>query len=368
MAFHLHIQMTTSTSFSIPKDYVIKKFYEYGHGTQYIKSNDTYHCSCPICLEGKSFGKKKRCWYIPAKDLIYCHNCGWSSRPLKWIMQAGLISREDIQREIEEGEFSIINLDKKRLDIDFENIIKCQEDEILPENIIDLSNKLQLDYYKGNSVINKALNYIKSRRLDTAINRPKTFFISLKDRTHKNRLVIPFYDCNGKIIFYQSRAFGANIDDYMEDIKYLSKKNSQKSIFNIDKVSDDIEEIFLFEGPIDSCFVKNGVAVGGITPSREKSLTDIQEEQLDYFRMNHKFIWVLDSQWLDDASYEKTRILLENGESVFVWPEKVGKRFKDFNEMCMAGKQNEVPKECIVNNTLSGEAGLLKYKLLMKNR
>jgi hypothetical protein len=180
--------------------------------------------------------------------------------------------------------------------------------------------------------------------------------------------VIPFYDCNGKIIFYQSRAFGANIDDYMEDVKYLSKKNSQKSIFNIDKVSDDIEEIFLFEGPIDSCFVKNGVAVGGITPSREKSLTDIQEEQLDYFRINHKFIWVLDSQWLDDASYEKTRILLENGESVFVWPEKVGKRFKDFNEMCMAGKQNEVPKECIVNNTLSGEAGLLKYKLLMKNR
>jgi hypothetical protein len=29
---------------------------------------------------------------------------------------------------------------------------------------------------------------------------------------------------------------------------------------------------------------------------------------------------------------------------------------------------DEVPKECITNNTLSGEAGLLKYKLLMKNR
>lgn len=77
------------TSSTLPKDYVIKKFYEYGYGVEYQRSNDTYHCSCPICLEGKSFGKKKRCWYIPAKDLIYCHNCGWSSRPLKWIMQAG---------------------------------------------------------------------------------------------------------------------------------------------------------------------------------------------------------------------------------------------------------------------------------------
>lgn len=360
--------MTTLTSSSLPKDYVVKKFYEYGYGVQYIRSNDTYHCSCPICLEGKSFGKKKRCWYIPSKDLIYCHNCGWSSRPLKWIMQAGGITREDINKEIEEGEFTIINLDKRRFENKLDELIKDEYEEILPENVIDLSNKLQLDYYKGNSVISKALNYISSRRLDTAINRPKTFFISLKDKTHKNRLVIPFYDSNGKIIFYQSRAFGANIDDFMENVKYLSKKNSQKSIFNIDKVDDDMEEIFLFEGPIDSCFVKNGVAVGGITPSRDKSLTDIQEEQLDYFRMSHRFIWVLDSQWLDDASYEKTRILLENGESVFIWPEKVGKRFKDFNEMCMAANKNEVPPECIINNTLTGEAGLLKYKLLMKNR
>lgn len=356
------------TSSTLPKDYVIKKFYEYGYGVEYQRSNDTYHCSCPICLEGKSFGKKKRCWYIPAKDLIYCHNCGWSSRPLKWIMQTGDLTYDDVRSEVNEGEYNIINLDRRNDEQTFLNSIHIDTDEVLPENIIDLSNKLQLEYYNGNSVITKALKYISKRRLDTAINRPKTFFISLKDRTHKNRLVIPFYDSNGKVIFYQSRAIGANIDDFMEDVKYLSKKNSQKSIFNIDKVDDDIEEIFLFEGPIDSCFVKNGVAVGGITPSREKSLTDIQEEQLECFKMTHRFIWVLDSQWLDDASYEKTRLLLENGESVFIWPEKIGKRYKDFNELCVAAKQNEVPRECIVNNTLTGELGLLKYKLLMKNR
>lgn len=359
--------MITSTFSTLPKDYIVKKFYEYGYGVQYIKGNDSYCCSCPICLEGKSFGKKKRCWYIPSKNLIYCHNCGWSSRPLKWIMTAGDLSYDDIRKELDEGEYNIINLDKKRKDEIYDSI-KLDTDEILPENIIDLSNSLQLEYYKGNSVIDKALKYISKRGLDTAINRPKTFFISLKDRTHKNRLVIPFYDENGKVIFYQSRAIGANIDDFMEDIKYLSKKNAQRSIFNIDKIDDDIEEIFLFEGPIDSCFVKNGVAVGGITPSREKSLTDLQEEQLSLYQNNHRFIWVLDSQWLDDAAYEKTKILLENGESVFIWPERVGKHFKDFNEMCIAGNQTEVPRECIMSSILTGSAGLLKYKLLMKNR
>lgn len=360
--------MNTSTFSMLPKEYVIKKFNEYGYGVQYLKSNDTYHCSCPICLEGKSFGKKKRCWYIPSKNLIYCHNCGWSSRPLKWIMTAGNLSYEDIREELNEGEYNIINLDKISARKDYSDIIKYDLDENLPIDSIDLTNKLQLEYYKANSVIEKALKYIAKRKLDIAINRPKTFYISLKDKTHKNRLIIPFYDNSGKVIFYQSRAIGANIDDFMEDVKYLSKKNSQKSIFNIDKINDDIEEIFLFEGPIDSCFVKNGVAVGGITPSREKSLTDIQEEQLDMYSSNHRFIWVLDSQWLDDASFEKTKLLLENGESVFVWPEKVGKRFKDFNEMCIFGNQNEVPRECIINNTFKGESDLLRYKILMKNR
>lgn len=352
---------------SLTKDYVIRKFYELGYGTQHMKSNDTYHCSCPICMEGKSFGKKKRCWYIPAKDLIYCHNCGWSSRPLKWIMQAGQLSYGDILKELEDGEYTIINLDKQS-SINFDNLITTEVEEQLPYCAIDLSNKLQLDYYKDSNVISKVQKYIKNRKLDSAVNAPKTFYISLKDKTHKNRLIIPFYDINGKVIFYQSRAIGANADDFMEDIKYLSKKNAQKSVFNIDRIDESLKEIFIFEGPIDACFVKNGVAVGGITPSREKSLTDIQEEQLDFYRDSHQFIWVLDSQWLDDAAYEKTRILLENGESVFIWPENIGKKFKDFNELCIAVNKNEIPPECIVNNTLAGSAGLLKYKMLMKNR
>lgn len=360
--------MTISTFSTLPRDYVAKKFNEYGFGVRYLKGNDTYHCSCPICMEGKSFGKKKRCWYIPAKNLIYCHNCGWSSRPLKWIMEVGELSYEDVRQELNDGEYNIINLDKMALKEEYYSQIRFELDDKLPVDIIDLSNKLQLDYYKGNSVIEKSLKYITKRRLDTAINRPKTFFISLKDRTHKNRIVIPFYDNNGEIIFYQSRAIGANIDDFMEDVKYLSKKNSQKSIFGIDRIDDSIKEIFIFEGPIDACFIKNGIAIGGITPSKNKTFTELQEEQLELYRSNHNFIWILDSQWLDNAAYEKTQYLLENGESVFIWPEKIGKKFKDFNEMCIAGEQDSVPKEYIVPNVLSGKSGLLKYKLIMKNR
>lgn len=360
--------MITTTFSKLPNDYIVRKFYEYGFGVVYQKSSGTYHCSCPICMEGKSFGKKKRCWYIPSKNLIYCHNCGWSSRPLKWIMEAGNLTYDDVRQELNEGEYHIINLDKKSDESIFDTLISLPREEDLPDSCIDLSNSLQLEYYKDSSSVQKAIAYIKNRRLDTAVNRPDTFYVSLKDKVHKNRIVIPFCDQNDKVVFYQTRSYGGNIDDHLDDVKYLSKKNAQKSIFGLERIDDDQEEIFIFEGPIDACFMKNGIAIAGITPSSEKSLNDLQDEQLEIYRSNHKFIWVLDSQWLDEASYNKTVSLLEKGEAVFVWPEKAGKKFKDFNEMCIKGKMDEVPKECVLNNVLEGEVGLLKYKLLMKKR
>lgn len=350
---------------NLPTEYVIKKFYEYGYGVQHLKSNGTFHCSCPICMEGKSFGKKKRCWYIPAKNLIYCHNCGWSSRPAKWIMEVGNLTYNDIQEELKSGEYTIINLDKKKYnEIDFDGLIQ-RDETLLPTDPIDLGNNLQLEYYKNNSVVQKALLYIKNRRLDSAINRPDSFYVSLNDDIHRNRIVIPFCDTSGKIIFYQSRSFGASHNDKLEKVKYLGKKNFQKSIFGIERIDHNIREIFIFEGPLDACFVKNGVAVAGINPSAESNFNDLQKEQLRPLVENHDFIWVLDSQWIDEAARQKTAELLNRGESVFMWPESIGKQFKDFNDLCVAVKKNEVPIEAIRNNILKGQAGLLKYKMLI---
>lgn len=348
----------------LPESYVIKKFYEYGYGVVRSEGGNTYHCSCPICMEGRSFKKKKRCWYLPAKNLIYCHNCGWSSRPYKWIRTVGDLSRADIIEEIKNGEYNIINIDK----------IKDEEPQIeqfadncddLPANCIDLTNKLQLDYYKGNSVVLKALQYLKNRRLDTAINRPDKYFISLNDPTHADRIVIPFYDADNKVTFYQSRTFGI---DEMEKVKYLSKKNAEKTLYGVNNVDDSIKPVFIFEGPIDACFVKNGLAVAGINRGKGSDYTVPQRQQLSALLLNHNVIWVPDSQWIDDTAYEKTISLLEAGECVFIWPKNIGQVYKDFNEICVDKKIDAIPWKFIEQNALCGQSGLLKYKIMMKNR
>lgn len=348
--------------YDVPKEYTIKKFYEYGYGVKYIKSNNSYNCSCPICLEGKSFKKKKRCFFMVDKDIIYCHNCGWSSKPLKWIKEVTGLSFDDIKHEINDGEFNIINLDKI-------NNIKIDDNCIdsLPSDSIDLSNESQLLYYKSNSIILKAIQYIKYRRLDTACNKPKSYFISLNDFVHKNRLILPFYDKNEDILFYQSRAMGLSFDDKIEKIKYLSKSGSQKTIFNLNNISNKSDYIFIHEGPIDSCFVINGIGIGGINDKSDTNFNKIQMNQLSYYNLTHEFIWCLDSQWIDSASMSKTKILLSQGESVFIWPKIIGTKYKDFNSLCIDNKLDQIPEKMIIDNTLCGRGGLLKFNLLMLN-
>ena len=346
----------------LPRDYVVKKFYELGFRPHYNRGNDTYNCCCPICKEGKSWGRKKRCWYIPAQNLIYCFNCGWSSRPLKWIEEVGGLSYWEVMREVEDGEYNFINLDKLK-QYDEDQLVPTFYNEGLPEDSINLFNILQLEYYKQNGVVLKVLSYLEQRRLFTAINRPRSFYLSLNDPVHRNRLIIPFHDIDGSIPFYQSRAIGANIDGYNEEVRYLSKKNAGRTVFGIDRIDNNLPYIFLFEGPIDACFVKNGVGIAGINLSKGRDLTQEQEEQLSRYRFTHQFIWMLDSQQLDETAKEKTEILLKDNESVFIWPKELGLEYKDLNEYCVAKGVDEIPANFILKNTINGQADLLKFKL-----
>ena len=126
-------------------------------------------------------------------------------------------------------------------------------------------------------------------------------------------------------------------------------------MFNINKVCE-FPYIFIFEGPLDACFIKNGVAVSGINKGRNH-LTDKQEDQLKNFPLHTK-IWILDNQNKDDTAHKKTKQLIEMKQKVFIWPKDLN--YKDFNEMCMDKKINEIETCFILSNTFEGPKARLK--------
>jgi len=343
---------------SVPQEYSIQKFYQYAGSPKYNRSTRTYSASCPLCREGSSWGRKRRLYYILDDDYIYCHNCGWSGSPIKFIQENSTLTVDDIVAE--SAEFDILPVDISTT----EETLKRVQADTLPRDSINLFDEQQIQYYKNNTVVNQCLDIVTKRRISTSINRPKTIWVSLEDYTHKNRLVFPFYGLNGDILFYQTRTV-LNTDNKHYP-KYLSKANSDKTLFNIDKVQNG-DTIFIFEGPIDACFVQNGIALAGINESSSTMFTQTQRTQLAQFGL-YKQIWALDSQWQDTASYNKTKKLIDSGEIVFLWPEEYGKRFKDFNDMAIALNLDEIPQSFIIDHSYQGiKASLIASQIQTSN-
>lgn len=335
----------------LPEDYVILKFYEHGYRPIYNKFNNVYQCGCPICREGKSLNKKRRCYYVPKNDNIFCHNCGWSGKPMRWIKEVANVTDVDIVKELKDYTPDVDDVLKQ------DDEVKLVNSETLPKDSINLSDSSQVNFYKNNDNVRSAQGLVRHRRLDTAVNRPDNLYISLTDHVHKNRLVIPFVNENKQIEFYQTRTVLSR--DNKTKPKYLGKVNSEKTLFNIDKVTGDYDTVYIFEGPINAFFTKNSVAVAGITENG-RSFTARQQQQLDTTLRFYDTVWILDSQWIDRASLIKSEALLKQGEKVFIWPEKFGKKFKDFNDIAMACNIDEIKHEFIQKNTCEGLTGVIK--------
>lgn len=314
----------------IPTQYILNKFYSYSIDPVHRKHDNTYNAGCPVCREGKSLGKKKRLFFYPESNTFHCFNCSKTWSAYNWVLQVCNISKDEMDAEILTND-NFVDIDKKLISLASP---KKKELPQLPYDSINLFDSSQVSFYLDNIEVKKALKYVKERKLYTAVNKPNSLFISLCDFTHKNRLCIPFYDRNKKILFYQTRCLDNSFP------KYLGKTGYDKTIFNIDKVDVNFPYIFIFEGPIDSMFVKNGVAAAGLT------LNKIQKEQLLQFPL-HKKIWVLDNPIIDDTSKNKTLELLDKGDAVFKWNSGT---YKDFNEMAMMEDVNEIKTDYILNS------------------
>lgn len=330
----------------LPEEYIVSRFYQYAGSPKYNRGSNSYQASCPICREGSSWLMKQRCYYITKKNIIHCHNCGWHGNPINWIMELSGDSFIDV-----------INDSKKYDTINVNDTPKAKQkvvDYELPCDCIDLSDNMQLQFYYNEPAVKKALEVLKERRLVTAINHPKKYYVTLNDFVHGNRLIIPFYDESNKVVFYQSRKL--LVDD--KKPKYLSKKNSERSVFNINNVDRDISYIFVTEGPLDATFIRNGVALAGISESGSDTFTERQKQQIQLFPL-HDLIFVLDNQWNDSTSKKKSKALLEAGNKIFIWPKEYSK-FKDINDVCTAYNIDEFPYKFICKNSYSGITGKLK--------
>jgi len=304
------------------------------------KGDNLWNFRCPYCGDSQKSRTKARGFVFRKKnDLFFkCHNCGVGaslgnlvktidSKTYKdYIFERykkGVETRSSPQPEFK---FNAPMFRKKGILEGLQSIKNLPDDH--PARQIVERRKLPVeslsDLYLCESFFKFTNSIIKGK------------FPSL-DGDHP-RLLIPFRDESGEVFAYQGRAFGN------EQPKYITIKidEEREKIFGLDKV-DKSKPILVVEGPLDSLFLDNCIAVAGADFSNIKgNLTVIYDNEPRNKEINKQI--------------EKT---IDQGKSVCLWPDHM--KEKDINDMIIAGYSKKEVQEIITNNTFSGASAKLRF-------
>lgn len=274
-----------------------------------------WNCKCAFGCDNKN--RKKRMFFL-LKDsyiTVYCHNCGYS-RKLKGFLE------DKFPELIEEYNFYGFKTPLKK-----ENIAE----KLL--NILDESqNKNSQTYIHDSELfkITKSFNdlkdshpakkYTKKRLIPFDQVRYCANLKKLHERLFNEEskflpvpcLVIPFFKKSGNIEILQARMFDPKLKP-----KYLTLKLNPEAekIYNADFVNYD-QTICLLEGPIDSLFIENSIALAG---------SDLPKT------WRGDFLWIFDNDYkYNNEILKKLKDKINNNEKVVIW--KKTDTFKDINE------------------------------------
>jgi len=127
----------------------------------------------------------------------------------------------------------------------------------------------------------------------------------------------------------------------------LKRDGEERLWYNLDKI-DPRETVYVTEGPIDSMFIPNGVAMQGAG-----WLSTLPEKL-----RKSKVVFIFDNEPRNKEIVELIGKYVEAGRNVVIWPSEIDK--KDINDMVLAFGQNLTMK-LIINNVYSGLTAKMKY-------
>jgi hypothetical protein len=175
---------------------------------------------------------------------------------------------------------------------------------------------------------------------------------SLELKKKEARIVIPFFDTNGNIIGTQGRLLEIKSDS---DIRYMTIK-ADKSIdrlwYGIDEC-DPSKKVYIVEGPLDSLFLPNAVAMVGASnlrlhPKIEESDTVV----------------VLDNEPRNEEIVQLMQRFIDSGMTVCIWNEDIIE--KDINDMVVSGRTPEEIVQIIDGCVCRGMEAKLKLNFWKK--
>ena len=293
---------------------------------------DLFNFRCPICGDSQKHKNKARGYFYQVKtNTNYkCHNCGASMSFNNFLKQIdSTLHKQYTMEKFKEG-FTGRNFVVDEPKLEFTKPIFRKK--------IDLPRASEVPVAK---------NYLEKRNLDAS-----QFYFAAKFKEWTNtqkhtfdtigrdesRIIIPMYDTDKNLIGFQGRSLGPN------SVKYITVmlQDEAPKLFGLDKI-DDTKPIYITEGPFDSTFLENSVAMCG---------SDLDIGSFGW----SSYIWVFDNEPRNREIIERINKTIDRGDQIVIWPSNIHE--KDINDMVLSGHN---VKSIVESNTYSSLQAKIKF-------
>ena len=272
---------------------------------------DLYNFRCPICGDSQKHKNKARGYFYQVKvNTNYkCHNCGASLSFNNFLKKLDpVLHKQYTMEKFKEGHTG--------------------KNFVVEEPVFEFKKpvfKKKLDLPRA-SEVPVAKEYLEKRKIDPTqfyftnkfkqwVNtQKKTFDSTVKD---ESRIIIPMYDTERNLIGFQGRSLGPN------SVKYITVMLNEEApkVYGMDRI-DTEKSVYVVEGPFDSTFVNNSIALCG------------SDGDLEYLK-TYDLIYAYDNEPRNKEIVGRVERCIRDNKRVVIWPRNIVE--KDINDMALAG-------------------------------
>ena len=293
---------------------------------------DLYNFRCPICGDSQKNKNKTRGYLYQVKNNtnFKCHNCGASMSFNNFLktMDTTLHKQYTLEKfkEGHTGKNFVVETPK----LEFKKPVFKKSVDLPKASTNQVARK-----YLENRKLDPDKFYYADRFKRWTNTQKKTFDNIGRDDP---RIIIPMYDEEKQLIGFQGRALDKSPNKY---ITIMIQEEAPK-IYGLETIDRKLP-IYVVEGPFDSTFITNSVALCG------------SDGDLGYLK-GSDIIFVYDNEPRNREIVRRIKGCIERNESVVIWPSNVTE--KDINDMVLAGHDVQSVLE---SNTYSGLVAKIKF-------
>jgi len=298
-----------------------------------------YTFRCPYCGDSEKYRNKTRGYFFTKKSgLVYkCHNCGVGRSFANFLKDnASDLHDEYVMERYKQG---LTGKGRNVADPEFQfkkpKFVKSQTQ--LP-SISSLNNDHPAKgYLLGRGIPeSKFSEFYYVEKFCTWVNKQKPTFSNVK-KDHP-RIIIPFIGRDGKWFGFQGRSLEP--DDKLRYITVMLDEDHPK-IYGLNRL-DETKTVFITEGPFDSLFIPNCVAMAGA--------------DVDTSSYNWDTVYIFDNEPRNKQICDRISNAIDKGSKVVIWNSNIEE--KDLNDMVLAGHNVD---SLVESNTYQGLEAKVKF-------